>query len=245
MFRNPDKFAADHQPVRSAGATHIVRTITQREAEVLAPRADGKSAKEAAREHDIAPRCFERHIDHAQLGTRTSNRSHLIAFVLGERLIRECYCRVQRALVRPRSNDHETTVSAKSSGEGKLSRLLYMIAVLMSALGARPAMAVIDLTGSTAMTPTGLMPASVETTGRLMLIEDFERNGDNGVLAPPAAYAAFDPVWNSDDGSGLRLDAPGAGSLLPEPETWPLMLIGFAVVGVHARRAAVVRSTNC
>lgn len=49
--------------------------------------AGGMSAKETARELGIAPRTVERHIDHARLRTRTRNRSHLIAFALGEGLI--------------------------------------------------------------------------------------------------------------------------------------------------------------
>lgn len=242
MFRKPGEFTADNQPLQSAGAMLILRILTQREAEVLAPEADGKSAKD---ERDIASRIVERHIKRAGMRSRTKFWSSLIAFVLGEGLTRACYCRVRCALVRARGNDDKTTMSARSSGERKLSRLLYMIAVMMSTLCARPAMAVIDLAGATVMTPTGLMTSSAETTDRLMLIEEFERSGNDAVLAPTAAYAPFDPVWNSDEGSALQLDASGAGSLLPEPETWPLMLIGFAVVGVHARRAAVVRSTNC
>jgi len=62
--------------------------ITQREAEILALIASGLSSKEVARELGIAPQTVERHIDHARLRTRTRNRSHLVAFALGEGLIK-------------------------------------------------------------------------------------------------------------------------------------------------------------
>lgn len=61
--------------------------LTQREVEVLRLVATGLSAKEVARDLGIAPRTVERHIDHIRLKTRTRNRSHLVAFALGEGLI--------------------------------------------------------------------------------------------------------------------------------------------------------------
>lgn len=61
--------------------------LTDRETEVLRLVAAGMSAKETARELDIAPRTVERHLYHVRLKTRTSNRSHLVAHALREGLI--------------------------------------------------------------------------------------------------------------------------------------------------------------
>jgi DNA-binding CsgD family transcriptional regulator len=57
-------------------------SLTNRELEVLRLTARGLSAKEIAKELNIAPRTVERHIDHIRLKTRTRNRSHMVAFAI-------------------------------------------------------------------------------------------------------------------------------------------------------------------
>lgn len=59
-----------------------VKSLTARELDVLRLTANGLSAKEIAKELQIAPRTVERHIDHIRLKTRTRNRSHLVAFAI-------------------------------------------------------------------------------------------------------------------------------------------------------------------
>lgn len=61
--------------------------LTPREQEVLASIAKGFSAKEIAKSLNIAPRTVERHIDHIRLKTRTRNRSHMVAYAMGQGLI--------------------------------------------------------------------------------------------------------------------------------------------------------------
>lgn len=61
--------------------------LTAREAQVLTCIATGLSAKEIAKELNIAPRTVERHIDHIRLKTRTRNRSHMVAYAIAKGLI--------------------------------------------------------------------------------------------------------------------------------------------------------------
>jgi len=56
--------------------------LTDRELQVLRLTARGLSAKEIAKELQIAPRTVERHIDHIRLKTRTRNRSHMVAYAI-------------------------------------------------------------------------------------------------------------------------------------------------------------------
>ncbi|MFD1952577.1 response regulator transcription factor [Sphingomonas arantia] len=60
----------------------LLSWLTTRELEVLKAVARGLSAKEIAKQLDIAPRTVERHIDHVRLKTRTRNRAHMVAFAL-------------------------------------------------------------------------------------------------------------------------------------------------------------------
>ncbi|GGE90245.1 response regulator transcription factor [Sphingomonas prati] len=60
----------------------LLSWLTARELEVLKAVARGLSAKEIAKQLDIAPRTVERHIDHVRLKTRTRNRAHMVAFAL-------------------------------------------------------------------------------------------------------------------------------------------------------------------
>ena len=66
-----------------SGVSHL----TDREVQVLNFIALGLSAKEIARELNIAPRTVERHIDHIRLKTRTRNRSHMVAYAISEGLL--------------------------------------------------------------------------------------------------------------------------------------------------------------
>lgn len=61
--------------------------LTPRERQILNFVATGLSAKEVAKQLNIAPRTVERHIDHIRLKTRTRNRSHMVAFALANGLI--------------------------------------------------------------------------------------------------------------------------------------------------------------
>ncbi|WP_404481577.1 response regulator transcription factor [Novosphingobium sp. BL-52-GroH] len=71
----------DDQP----GAT--IEGLTKRESEILRAIAQGLSAKEVAKQLQIAPRTVERHIDHIRLKTRTRNRSHMVAFAIANGLV--------------------------------------------------------------------------------------------------------------------------------------------------------------
>jgi DNA-binding CsgD family transcriptional regulator len=62
-----------------------VKSLSERELNVLRLTASGLSAKEIAKELKIAPRTVERHIDHVRLKTRTRNRSHMVAFAIANR----------------------------------------------------------------------------------------------------------------------------------------------------------------
>jgi DNA-binding CsgD family transcriptional regulator len=57
-------------------------SLTERELQVLRLTAHGLSAKEIAKDLNIAPRTVERHIDHIRLKTRTRNRSHMVAYAI-------------------------------------------------------------------------------------------------------------------------------------------------------------------
>lgn len=61
--------------------------LTSRESEVLRLVASGMSAKEAAKELQIAPCTVERHIENVRLKTRTRNRAHMIAHVIREGML--------------------------------------------------------------------------------------------------------------------------------------------------------------
>lgn len=61
--------------------------LTGRESEVLQLIASGLSAKEVAQELAIAPCTVERHIENVRLKTRTRNRAHMVAYVIGEGLL--------------------------------------------------------------------------------------------------------------------------------------------------------------
>lgn len=63
--------------------------LTSRESQVMRLVARGMSAKEAAKELNIAPCTVERHVENVRLKTRTRNRAHMIAFVIREGLLSE------------------------------------------------------------------------------------------------------------------------------------------------------------
>lgn len=65
----------------------IIDGLTNRESEILRAIAQGLSAKEVAKQLQIAPRTVERHIDHIRLKTRTRNRSHMVAFAIANGLV--------------------------------------------------------------------------------------------------------------------------------------------------------------
>ncbi|WP_159978978.1 MULTISPECIES: response regulator transcription factor [unclassified Novosphingobium] len=64
-----------------------IEGLTNRESEILRAIAQGLSAKEVAKQLNIAPRTVERHIDHIRLKTRTRNRSHMVAFAIANGLV--------------------------------------------------------------------------------------------------------------------------------------------------------------
>jgi len=64
-----------------------VEGLTNREKQILSAIAQGLSAKEVAKQLEIAPRTVERHIDHIRLKTRTRNRSHMVAFAIANGLV--------------------------------------------------------------------------------------------------------------------------------------------------------------
>ena len=64
-----------------------IQRLTGREVQVLTCIATGLSAKEIAKQLNIAPRTVERHIDHIRLKTRTRNRSHMVAYAISNGLI--------------------------------------------------------------------------------------------------------------------------------------------------------------
>lgn len=57
--------------------------LTLRETEIISLVAKGGSAKEVALELGIAPCTVERHIENVRLKTRTRNRAHMVAVVIG------------------------------------------------------------------------------------------------------------------------------------------------------------------
>ncbi len=61
--------------------------LTSREVEVLQLVAAGMSAKEIARELDIAACTVTRHVEHVRLKTRTRNRTHMIVHLLSRGLL--------------------------------------------------------------------------------------------------------------------------------------------------------------
>lgn len=61
--------------------------LTGRERDVLRLVAMGRSAKETAIALKIAPCTVERHVENVRLKTRTRNRAHMIAHVIGEGLL--------------------------------------------------------------------------------------------------------------------------------------------------------------
>lgn len=62
-------------------------------------------------------------------------------------------------------------------------------------------------------------------------------------FTPTALYHTFFLTQNNDGGDGVRLSSLTVGPMLPEPETWALMFVGFCAVGMRLRRPAVLRST--
>ncbi|AXB79748.1 response regulator transcription factor [Novosphingobium sp. P6W] len=69
------------------GVSVSIEGLTNRESEILRAIAQGLSAKEVAKQLNIAPRTVERHIDHIRLKTRTRNRSHMVAFAIANGLV--------------------------------------------------------------------------------------------------------------------------------------------------------------
>lgn len=57
-------------------------SLTQREHEILSLIATGASAKQIARDLQIASRTVEAHINHLKLKTSAKNRAHLVAVAL-------------------------------------------------------------------------------------------------------------------------------------------------------------------
>lgn len=58
--------------------------LTQREVQIFALVAEGRSAKEIALTLRIAPSTVERHIENLRLKTRTRNRAHMVAVITGQ-----------------------------------------------------------------------------------------------------------------------------------------------------------------
>ena len=56
--------------------------FTDRERDVLALIAEGRSAKEIALSLGIAPRTVEKHADHVRLKMRAKNRTHMVSIAI-------------------------------------------------------------------------------------------------------------------------------------------------------------------
>lgn len=56
--------------------------FTERERDVLALIAEGRSAKEIALSLGIAPRTVEKHADHVRLKMRAKNRTHMVSIAI-------------------------------------------------------------------------------------------------------------------------------------------------------------------
>jgi len=82
--------------------------LTLRETQVMRLVARGMSAKEAAKELQIAPCTVERHVENVRLKTRTRNRAHMIAFVIGEGLLSDA----TRERIMSYSAPHEALIEA-------------------------------------------------------------------------------------------------------------------------------------
>jgi len=72
--------------------------------------------------------------------------------------------------------------------------------------------------------------------GGITLIALFEVNFTPNLNSAPGHSMLSDVVWNSGEEPVASLSVTGGATLVPEPSTWAMMLLGFAGLGVLGYR---------